>query len=385
MNYYDDKYKKILSEESNIPEVVRSQAKIVFSKIRSEEKNKIAEREYSIMRKSSKKRVVLLVAIIAMVFSTTVYAAVRTWGLPEFFARSGGELPEGAKKLVQTELQQEAQGMAGVEFKVREAVCDKQKIYVVLEAKPANAKKYLLLTMDATSNEPISNLGITTDKEQTIAEFAAENKKEMLYVNASFQNQGTYIPCSADYVTEEDGTLVLMYKMDNTFSDANLKLTCNTSVIAINQAGEFGEEVKDSFDFQLSDKSTESSVSYSQKGTLAVEGTGVVVDKIELSKTEIGIYTELTFHIAKNATPEQISLAGDGLWFEYLDTAGNVWEGGLSGTDTIEMVSDGVYVQKNNFKMKEVPDKITIRGFDCWEKTRFGVITLVKNSDLSDE
>lgn len=379
MKYYDDKYKKILSEESTIPEAVSSRTKMVFSRIRSEEKNNIEEREYMIMRKSSKKRFVLLVAIIAMIFSTTVYAAVRTWGLSDFFARSGDELPKEAKELVQTDIEQDAHGMAGVDFKVREAVSDKQKIYVVLEVKPADAKKYLLLTMDSTSNESISNLGITTDKDETIAEYAAENKKDMLYVNASFQNQGTYIPCSADYVTEEDGTLVLMYKMDNTFPDANLKLTCKTSVIPVDPAGEFGEEVKDSFDFQLSDKSTESSVSYSQKGTLAVEGTGVVVDKIELSKTELGIYTELTFHISKSATPEQISLAKDGLWFEYLDSDGNGWESGLNGTDSIEMVSEGVYVQKNNFKMTDIPDKITVRGFDCWEKTKFGVITLEKN------
>jgi hypothetical protein len=330
------------------------------------------------MRKFHKKRFVLLIAVIVMVFGTTAFAPVRTWGLPDFFERTGSKLPNMAEKLVQTDIEQVADDTADVDFKVREAVCDGQKIYVVLEVKPANAEKYLLLTTDVNSNDPVTNLGITTGKNGTIAEYAAENKKEMLYVNTALSNNGTSIPGSVDFTTEEDGTLVIMYKVNNTFHSKNLKITCNTSVSTVDQAGQYGEAVQGSFDFQLTDESSESTVSYSQTEALAVDDTGVIVDKIELSTTELGIYTELTFHVAPNATPEQINLAKDGLWFEYLDVDGNRWESGLDGTDTIEKVSDGVYVQKNSFKTNEVPDKITVRGYDCWEKTRFGSITLEK-------
>ena len=376
MNYFDDKNKKILSEESNIPDVVSIQAKAVFSKILSEEKEKNREKEYITMRKFHKKRFVLLVAAIVMVAGTTAFAAVKTWGLPDFFSRTGNELPNAAEKLVQTDIEQETDDTADVNFKVREAVCDGQKIYVVLEAKPVDTEKYLLLTMDVNSSDSVANLGITTDKYETITEYALENRKEMIYVNAGLSNNGTNIPGSVDFTTEEDGTLVIMYKADNTFNSKNLKITCNTSVSTVDQAGHYGKAVKGAFDFQLTDESSESTVSYNQTEALAV--AGVIVDKIELSKTELGIYTELTFHIAPDATPEQINLAKDGLWFEYLDAGGKRWESGLDGSDTIEKVSDGVYVQKNSFKTKEIPGEITVRGYDCWEKTRFGSITLEK-------
>ncbi len=378
MNCFDDKYKNIMLEDSNVPDVVRVQAKAVFTKILSEENKKIGEKEFITMRKFHKKRFVLVFATILMIFSTTAFATVRILGLPDFFARTGNELTNEAEKLVQTNIEQEADDIANVDFKVREAVCDQQKIYVVLEAKPVNAERYLLLTMDAYINDPVANLGITTGKSGTIAEYAAENKKEMLYVNAGLSNNGTYIPGSVDFTTEEDGTLVIMYKLDNTFNNKNLKITCDTSVSTVDQAGQYGETIKGSFDFNLTDESSESTVSYNQTEALSVDDTGVIVDKIELSKTELGIYTELTFHLAPNATPEQINLAKDGLWFEYLDAEGNRWEGGLDGSDTIEKMDNGIFVQKNSFITIEVPDKIVVRGFNCWDKTRFGSITLEK-------
>lgn len=372
MDRNEKKYIEILSKEAEIPGKVKKQANQAYSIILSGLNEKTGAKELSNRKSYHKKRYILLAAAIILSFGTTVFAAARHWGLSDFFARYGNTLPQQAAPLIETVVQQNSNENTLINFKVREAVCDNQRIYVVLEAKPVHPDNYLLIAMDACYDDPAANMGIETKKGETLKDYARETGRQMLYVSPSLSNNGTYILSSADYTTEEDGTVVFILKGDNISATDNLTLTCNTTVNTIDMEGNYGEAVKASFDFQLTNKSSEKSECYQPMSTDTVEDTGVVVDKIEVSKTELGIYTELTYHAVSEGSVK------DGLWFEYLDDNGKVWEHGLAGVGSVEEISDGIYVQKNDFTERELPEAITIRGFDCWEKTRFGSVTLNK-------
>ncbi len=378
MDKNDKKYIQILSKETEIPMHIKTQANMAYSKILAASRESIQVKEHTTKRLFYRNRFAILAAAFVMVFGTTAFAAVRYWGLSDFFAVSGKEIPKEAIPLIETDVQQDALQNDLIHFKVREAICDNKAVYVVIEARPANTEQYLLVPMDAYYTDPVLTLGLDADDGETISQYAARNNKQMLYVNASLSNNGTYITHSADFTTEEDGTVAFILKGDNISSIDDMTLTCDTTVYPIDLNGKNGEATKGSFDFKLSNKSTEEKVSYQQANPTIVENTGVIVDKIEICKSELGVYTELTFHIAPDATKDQIELAKSGLWFEYLDKEGNRWESGLSGIGTIEEINDGVFVQKNNFNNRAIPDTITIRAYDCWEKDRYGTVILYK-------
>jgi hypothetical protein len=121
---------------------------------------------------------------------------------------------------------------------------------------------------------------------------------------------------------------------------------------------------------------------YKQQQPSIVEGTGVRVERVELKRTALDIYAELYYTIDPSATKEEKALAADGLWFEYLDADGNRLADGLRGTGSIEETGDGGFVQKTSLaSIETLPSSVTVRAFDCWEKARYGSITLDKISE----
>jgi hypothetical protein len=71
-----------------------------------------------------------------------------------------------------------------------------------------------------------------------------------------------------------------------------------------------------------------------------------------------------------------------GLWFEYLDDKGQQIQMGTSSEGSIDGValpdgtkSDTQFVQTESLDLMDMPDSLTVRGYDCMEKTRFGQYT----------
>lgn len=378
MNKMDRKLVRIFTKDTHIPAQVKYQTNLAYSMLLSRNSKATDIKKCNLPRKHFNKKVVLVAAVLTLVLGTTAFASVKRLGLNDFFTKYGKSLPEQSTPLVENEVKQEASKQELVSFRVREAVCDSQSIYVVLEAKPIDAEKYLLLALDVMYNDPVANMGITSEYKETLVDYAKRTNRQMLSVHPSLSDNGTYIMHSADCTTEEDGTVVFILKGDNISNKENLTLTCGTTVYPIDWDGKSGEVTKDSFEFQLTNRSTELVHVYQMDQPTIVKNTGVIVDKIELRETELGIYAELTYHLASDATEEMIKQAKDSLCFEFLDEEGNVWKHGLSGTGGFEETSDGVFVQKSDFSLKELPTSITVRAYDIYTKERFGEVTLHK-------
>ncbi len=329
--------------------------------------------------KRSKLRAVLIAACI-LLLATTAYAAAVHFGVVSFFERRGKQLPDNAAGMVETAVPQKTPDNALVTFSVREAVYSAEQFYVVVEARPVKPDQYLLLCMDAMPDDPAGNMGIP-DTDATLKELAAQQGKTLLQVGAGIFLGERYVMDTADYLTEADGTVVMMLSGKGAGNAGKQQFTCKTSVIPYDAQARplMDDEKKNSFPFTLEAPALNDTTVYRQQQPAVVEGTGVTVERVEWKETALEIYTELYFKIDPSATAEQKSVASDSLWFEYLDANGNRLADGITGIGSTEQTEDGGFVQKTSLAaMETLPDSITVRAFDCWEKTRFGSITLDK-------
>ncbi|HWR21985.1 MAG TPA: hypothetical protein VN366_00780 [Feifaniaceae bacterium] len=327
--------------------------------------------------KRSRRRAVLIAACI-LLLATTAYAAAVRFGVASFFERRGKQLPDNAAGMVETAVPQQTPGNALVTFSVREAVYSGEQFYAVLEARPTKADDYLLLCMDTMPDDPAGNMGIP-DTNATLEELAAQQGKALLRVGADIYLGERYVMETADYLTEADGTVVMMLSGTGAGNAGKQQFTCKTSVIPYDAQGGMllDDEQKNSFPFTLEAASLSDPIIYRQKHPAVVEGAGVTVERVEWKETALEIYAELYFKIDPSATAEQRALASDQLWFEYLDANGSRLADGLTGIGSIEQTEDGGFVQKTSLAaMDTLPASITVRAYDFAEETRFGSITL---------
>ncbi|MEL7602084.1 MAG: hypothetical protein AAGU77_02920 [Bacillota bacterium] len=321
----------------------------------------------------------ILIAACVLLLATTAYAAAVHFGVVSFFERRGKQFPDNAAGLLETAVPQKTPDNALVTFSVREAVYSAEQFYVVLEARP-KADDFLLLCMDTMPDDPAGNMGIP-DTDATLKELAARQGKTLLHVGAGIFLDERYVMDTADYLTEADGTVVMMLSGIGAGNTGEQQFVCKTSVIPYDAQGEMlmDEEKKDSFPFTLEAPSLPDPITYRQQQPAVVEDTGVTVERVELQATALEIYAELYFQIDPSATAEQRAVASDTLWFEYLDVNGNRLADGVTGIGSIEQMGDDKFVQKTSLAaMETLPTSITVRAYDFSEKTRFGSVTLNK-------
>ncbi len=342
---------------------------------------RIKERE--IMQHKTIKRPRLravLIAACVLLLATTAYAAAVHFGVISFFERRGKQFPDKAAVMLETAVPQKTPDNALVTFCVREAVYSAEHFYVVLEARPAKPDEFLLLCMDAMPDDPAGNMGIP-DTSATLKELAAQQGKTLLHVGAGIFLDEQYVMDTADYLTEADGTVVMMLSGKGAGNAGEQQFICKTSVIPYDAQGEMlmDEEKKSSFPFTLEAPSLPDPIIYRQQQSATVEGTGVTVERVELQATALEIYAELYFQIDPSATAEQRAIASDTLWFEYLDANGNRLADGITGIGSIEKTEDGGFVQITSLAaMDTLPSSITVRAYDFSEETRYGSVTLAK-------
>lgn len=332
--------------------------------------------------KKIKAATVAAIALIVLLLAAVAYAAATQWGIFSFLEYRYGRtmLPE-AKDAIQTDLPQTGgEENADVTFKVREALSDGMRLNVIIEARPKDAKKILLLGPDQMPEDrPSYNGPVYEGDDRTFAQAAAQDGKRLMNVSLSVKMNDLSITDTIDYLQEEDGTLVFHLSGPLATNEKTLGLTCDYALTQWQdaQTALHDQIVRGQFSFKLPATVHQTQKQYS--GPVTIEQTGVTVDKIVLTKTDAGIYGELIFSIAPDATQAQMVLARERLWFEYLDEQGQHIDLGVSSEGGIDGLalpdgtkSDTTFVQTESLNLTELPGSVTVRGYDCWEKTRFG-------------
>ena len=168
----DDKLFDVFSEETEVPECVRRRVDETLEMIENS-----AESHRGYQRKNWKRSLILT-------FGATVFAAEKYIGISGFFQEVGNKMPEEAKGLIEKDPVQQEDGDSILTYTVKEALCDKNSVQVVVEVTAKERGKYLLAGQDTMNEDPVRNLGIESDK--TIEEYAAEKGLTIVKVGASF-------------------------------------------------------------------------------------------------------------------------------------------------------------------------------------------------------
>lgn len=318
------------------------------------------------------------------------YAAINHTSILSLFSGETKEVRQQAEKLRETKVQQtkvqqvrnNARQSAYADFFVREALCDKNQVYVEAAVKPAS-DKYLLVPSECWSERntyyasELSIAGEDTGKE-TIAQYAKRMNKTCVEVALSIGTDAA--SQSIDYQTEADGTLVYHVSFENNAKTQKLSYTCDTVVYV---PGQEEQELKDFIAFSLKDQTGKAeTLCYAPEKAQIIKGTKLVLDGIDFEKSALNMNCTVKYHTTdpKAQTWEKwIKTDDSDVNFYLLDEKGNEMdsEGGY-GDDS--MGKGGVLTEHDQYRTAELSDTLTFLVRNCMTKEVLGTVTVKKVS-----
>lgn len=322
------------------------------------------------------KAAVLIVGSVTLL-GTGVYAAEKYFGILDFFSgieNESAKIPVEAEDLIVPVTQEEqkvektAEGMP-VDFAVKEAMCDSDSIYVVLEAKSKETGKYFLVPEDAMEEDSVRDCGI--DSDMSFGEYAASKNLEIKHVNAGIVNTDELgIASSAIYFQSvSDDVMDIMIESGKTDAEKTLDVLC-TGIFWDETMVNMEDILRTEISFTLTDISNSTATAYVPSGSAEIPGTSAVIERAEVTQTELGTYLEIFYRDDSedwSAIP-CFRLAGDKTGADHRIRMG-------SGT---EMLQDGTYLWKLSLEKMELGDSIVLEAYDEETKEVYGTFELMK-------
>ncbi len=366
MSRFDDMVNG-LREEMEVPEKVwRGYAKTLE---RLPEKNSYGGRE----KNSAVLKAAAAVLVSVTLLGTGVYAAGKYFGILDFLKTNENavQIPIEAENLIVPVQDQEkkdiTEGMLA-DYTIKEAMCDSESIYVVLEARAKEAGRYFFVPEDAMPEDPVSNWGM--EGSMSVAEYAASKNLKMLHVNAGIVNTDELgIAVSTIYFQSAgDDVMDIMIECGKTAKGKTMDVVC--SGIAWEDGIESMDEImRSEIRFALTDISNAEAVAYVPSGTSEIPGTGAVIKKAEVIQTKLGTYLEILYQ-NKNMDFDGFSIRPAG---EYAGT-----EHKISMPSGTEILENGENLWRLSLGKIEFGGHIVLEAYDVETKEVYGTFELVK-------
>ena len=307
-------------------------------------------------------------AAVVVALPTGIFAATKYWGIGDFMSEYGKTLSPEANELIETDIEQvkkdeEAEQMP-VGFTVRESLCDRGSVSIIVEARAKERGKYLLVGPDSEETYPVSDLGIKKDK-RTIGQYAKDKGLEIINVNSGFDHQGGFFPDSEsiEYKQVEDDVLNLCIRAKREKDQKDLHVILKNTIQTPEIRATGGDSIVSTNSFDLTDKSSSDLMEYKAKKAMKIKGTSAKVTKITVEKTEVGNYINV-YYTNPDADKE------DGLTFRMKNSKDSEeWNFKEGFTEKLE---DGTYRCRMDYESGELPKTCVLEAFDCMEKNVFG-------------
>lgn len=377
MKYEMDQLLKDVYQQEVKPESILNQK--TLRRMQTEERND--------MKKFwNYKKVAVAAVLSCLVVSQGVgaaYAAINHTSILSLFSGETKEIKDQAKHLRETNVEQTAgsnvEQSAYADFSVREALCDKNQVYVEAVAKPAS-DKYLLVPSECWSERntfyasELKIAGEDTGKE-TIAQYAKRMNKTCVEVGM-WISADDVASQSMDYQTEADGTLVYHISFENNAKTQKLDYSCDTVVYA---PGREDQKLEDSIAFTLKDQSGKAETrSYLPEKTQTIKGTSLVLDGIDFEKSALNMNCTVKYHTTDpkaQTWKKWIKTDDSDVKFYLLDEDGNEVESeGGYGDDS--MGKGGALTEHDQYRTAELPDTLTFLVRNCMTKEVLGTVTV---------
>ncbi len=312
-------------------------------------------------------RAAALILISVMVLGTGVYAAEKYFGILDFLRESGNEetvpFVEAEDLIVSAPEQEKEEITEGMlaDYTVKEAMCDSDSIYVVLEARAKEGGRYFFIPEDAIAEDPISDWGM--EEGISAGEYAASRNLEIVHVNAGIQNmEDLGIAVAAIYFQSvSDDVMDIMIECGKNVKEKTLDVVC-TGIVWDESMESMDDILRTEIRFTLTDISDAVSEAYVPAGSAEIPGTSAVIERAEVTQTKLGTYLEIVykdesedwqqmpcFRLADAAAGEehQVRIASG---TEMLGNGENLWKLSLTKTE----LGDTIELEAYNAETKEV-------------------------------
>lgn len=338
----DDKLYEIFSENTDIPAVVREHAQDALFQIQKETKK--TPRPTVRTRRSRILRPLLIAAALTALLCTGVIAAEHYFGISDFFKKNGRSLEKAASDQIAPVSSQTVSENPLVEFTVKEALYDSEFLYVLIHAQARTPDSYLLVPDDLTLPEdPISTLGI--DSPLSIAEYAAANHKEILYVGCGLDHEKhpDMATCNFQSTMNADGSLTtLLYGGGWNSEEETLSLYGH---VRTPDAQSMDDILSSELTFSL--QNTGNTVKHSYVPADTAVSSELQLHEITLMETDLGLYAEIHYTPTDTERVLVLDLAeGDILM--------TCMEGGS------KILEDGSFLTRFSYEKRELPDTLTL-------------------------
>lgn len=350
----DDRLFDIFSEETDVPKCVQNRIDETLEMLES-----VNCKNPEKPGKKTWKRSLFFSFAAVLAFGATVFAAEKYMGISSFFGTIGAKMPEEAQALIEKEPVQQEDGDSIITYTVKEALCDKNSVQIVVEATAKERGKYLLVGQDTIEEDKVNNLGINSDL--TVGEYAKEKGLTVVRVGASFDfgSDLGIVTAVGSYSMQEDDVLDIYSSAVKQNQSSDLTVSC-VGTAALPDAEQMEDIMRTNITFKLEDKSQGRTVTYmpvtseTNNSSLTADGK-VKLLSVDVEETELAEY--VTIHYIMLEKSEDITL-------DVTDSEGNVWQiSNLGGYAPIPEVGQEA-VQQITYEKTELPDEIGIRAYD---------------------
>lgn len=367
----DDRLFDIFSEETDVPKCVQNRIDETLEMLESVNCKNLEK-----PGKKTWKRSLFFSFAAVLAFGATVFAAEKYMGISSFFSTIGAKMPEEAQALIEKEPVQQEDGDSIITYTVKEALCDKNSVQIVVEATAKERGKYLLVGQDIIEEDKVNNLGINSDL--TVGEYAKEKGLTVVRVGASFDfgSDLGIVTAVGSYSMQEDDVLDIYSSAVKQNQSSDLIVSC-VGTAALPDAEQVEDIMRTNITFKLEDKSQGRTVTYmpvtseTNNSSLTADGK-VKLLSVDVEETELAEY--VTIHYIMLEKSEDITL-------DVTDSEGNVWQiSNLGGYAPIPEVGQEA-VQQINYEKTELPDEIGIRAYDHENGTAYEPVLFVSSKN----
>lgn len=282
-------------------------------------------------------------AVLAIVLPVTTYAAAKNFGLLDHLTQIGYQNTQDVQEFVETfpseaatsPVVMENEDVKIPEFRVTEALCDSESLYVTVEIKPMD-DRYLLVPSELGTNDDVGNMMIPGVSGMTIEEYATSLGKEILLAGSHLSNDNEY-GVSAGLISKctEDGTIYQYWAGENPdgLTEFTLTVTCLYHTLDMPLAERF------TFDVPITNKSETTLV----KTFTQFEDTGLdlTIHSLTIEETALGYYATLIYSTTDGDEYGFSLMTAEGEFMKPLPTANGPFS---------EELPDGTHASTYNFQ-----------------------------------
>ena len=292
----DEKIRNIIKQETEIPDTVTKRMEDTFKHLPDMKKeNKRNRMIYLFDRSYVKVAAIALVCILSL--GTTAYAAAKYFGIVDFLGKTEITESESIEKLTKETMAKQEYSTSNeyATYTLKEALVDKELIYMVVEVAP-KSDSYLLAMQDCSPEDSVMNLFIDGVTEGTVQEYADKLDKELVLIGMGLFKDEDLVSCVHDAKGTTDGKLYYCITATNGFGINELDLKFTGSA-RLSSAQTMEDISRCSLDITLRDYSSQEEKAYLPVMTNEWEDSGFELDEVEVKETELGVYATYVYKI----------------------------------------------------------------------------------------